>query len=278
MNNRSEKGNGNENLRCLLLKSGSARRIPAFTLIELLIVIAIIGILAALLLPALSRAKASARSVKCKSNLHQMGLAMAMYVNDNHAYPYYLLEWAQGIHGTSEAIHWSQALEPYSQMSYTNTTHNCPGYRGTNFYQDTHWPSYGSYSYNATGAGYGPIYGVEPQVLGLGAELQVSMIPPVKESDVIAISEMIAIAESRVLTITNDPLFRLDSGWDFATPSRPGSLIWTSPARHGINYNTLYCDGHVVAINPSMLFDLTKSAANWNNDHQTHADLWTPIP
>src|SRR5579871_1753032 len=56
--------------------------VRAFTLIELLVVIAIIAILAAILFPVFGQARESARQIQCASNMHQIGLAMRMYITD----------------------------------------------------------------------------------------------------------------------------------------------------------------------------------------------------
>jgi prepilin-type N-terminal cleavage/methylation domain-containing protein/prepilin-type processing-associated H-X9-DG protein len=91
---------------CELPWRPSGPRRPAFTLIELLVVVAIIGSLAALLMPAISAALAVANDTNCISNLNQMGLATALYLknNDGQFYPYR--------EARPEGVLWYFGLEP----------------------------------------------------------------------------------------------------------------------------------------------------------------------
>jgi prepilin-type N-terminal cleavage/methylation domain-containing protein/prepilin-type processing-associated H-X9-DG protein len=98
----------------------------AFTLIELLVVIAIIAILAALLLPALSQAKQKSWTTTCNSNIHQIGLGMRMFADDNsETYPESggNIYWGATDPGTKKPS-WMEQIYPY--VGNTNAF-NCPG-------------------------------------------------------------------------------------------------------------------------------------------------------
>jgi prepilin-type N-terminal cleavage/methylation domain-containing protein/prepilin-type processing-associated H-X9-DG protein len=237
----------------------------AFTLIELLVVIAIIAILAAMLLPALSGAKAQAQSISCKNHLHQMGLALNMYVSDYRVYP------AVGGGGPT---HWWHSLQPYYPVQWGEPAYHCPSYKGPT--NDFMW---GSYSYNRVGTGFSSTGSDESNLFTLGLAGHDPFQATIKDSLVKAPSEMFAFGDSRLIPAGPGP------GWtNFYRNDAFQSevLVWVdqpswkenNPLRHGKGFNIVFCDAHVSLVAHRDLFNPTNSWQNWNNDHQPHPDTW----
>lgn len=173
----------------------------AFTLAELLIVVAIIGVLISILLPTLGAARRSANSVKCLSALKDLGAAFQMYAQDNsRAYP--VAYWAPGVNvipGTASVRPWQDFLVKYVhkkesavksvggtdaadlssyQQSGSSVLFGCPQFTFEANYDPNALPSGGAA--NMFNSGYGMnIYGMAPyQITGGPPEWQATQKQP----------------------------------------------------------------------------------------------------
>jgi prepilin-type processing-associated H-X9-DG protein/prepilin-type N-terminal cleavage/methylation domain-containing protein len=239
----------------------------AFTLVELLVVIAIIAILAALLLAALSQSKRRAQRIQCVGNLHQLGVGLQLFLSNNRGYP----------------------------SAFQNTNEDYPGFWGlqlevgglgisnpeTNFYFKGIWlcptaqeqiraateqinlpaDEIDSYGYNAYGVGGN--FTNSPGLLG--HLLPNYWFAGIGESEVVAPSEMMAIGDS----LNGGTYF---GRWPHLAHSK------TAPSRHQGKANVVFCDGHVESPTSQFLFEDTSDTAlvRWNRDHQPHREKLSP--
>jgi prepilin-type N-terminal cleavage/methylation domain-containing protein/prepilin-type processing-associated H-X9-DG protein len=218
----------------------------AFSLIELLTVISVLAVLAALLLPALHRAKGAAESAVCKANLGQLGIALNLYLGDFQAYP----TWRMAEEGTNR---WA-VLRPYLDRNFTFVhAQPCPVAKKI--------PEM-MYGYNFSGTGNADMD------LGLGGSPESGT--PLPESSVLVPSEMLAFLH-RFMVSFNFCGF----GW----PGKPGTF-------HEGGENAAFCDGHVEACdsnriqtknddrgNPRFVPDATHTK-RWNRDDEPHPETW----
>lgn len=259
---------------------GKANR-DGFTLIELLIVIAIIGILAALLLPALSSSLGRARQIYCVNNVRQLGLALQQFIGDNRTYPLSVdFQFASNGPPTN-MITWQETLGQQLGQDFR---------RNTNLFGKGVWlcpcdktkieghPFGSSYGYNAFGIGENPDSLGLGGTYGLAHGVQVGSVvyplykPPVNQSAIVNPSEMMAMGDGFEgngdnISSGRGFLWRVNKASGFCDTA-------TVYARHQGKANVDFCDGHVES--PSLTFLFVDSSdvalARWNRDHLPHPE------
>jgi prepilin-type N-terminal cleavage/methylation domain-containing protein/prepilin-type processing-associated H-X9-DG protein len=238
----------------------------AFTLIELLVVIAIIAILAALLLPVLAKGRAAAESARCKSNLHQIGIALKLYTDDFQKYPL-----CAAMDATPGRVYsfWDGKILPFAANN--RDLFLCPSEKpATKWTNNPTLPQRNPcYGYNMAGSGGYPASG---NSLGLdgGASRGMGVGRNLLESQVKVPSDMIAVADCKPKTGGGDN--DLDDLF-------PINLLTELRPRHNNGENIVFCDGHVEYAKHTVWLKKTDRARQrWNNDHQSHPETWGNNP
>jgi len=230
----------------------------AFTLVELLVVIGIIAVLIAILLPALSKARAQAASVQCLANLQQCGLAMMMYSQTNNGYLPYP---DAGIDpsGGNWKYEWFSAIDPYLESAAdTNSSRaGVAGYRAYTAYKQCPQVNNEFGLTTSTGSGDGATgnqnttteytrsYKMNSNLRRPGSSSGGDG-PPCKISQVDDSSEFVMIGDSVSMDAIGFYPSQQESG-DFSmdTSQPPGTSAAAPPAlRHAGGCNILFVDGH----------------------------------
>jgi prepilin-type processing-associated H-X9-DG protein/prepilin-type N-terminal cleavage/methylation domain-containing protein len=251
----------------------------AFTLVELLTVIAIIGILAAFLLMAGAQAKGKALRIQCANNVRQLGLALQGFVTDNHVYPLFISEHPGSWVAILQHSELSTTTNRVSSAKYLSQgVWQCPAiFKPHSFPTNSFYVSYG---YNA----YGMSAQTDTNALGIGGHNVWDFprntrwpAPPINENEIASPSELMAMGDgfeggNGIIRDGGSALWRTHGFQDYLGSTK------RSYARHQGKANVVFCDGHVESPTLKFLFADTSDEAlsHWNRDHLPHREKLAP--
>jgi len=242
---------------------------------ELLFVVAIIGILAALFLAAVSRAKGKAQKIQCVGNLHQLGIGLQVFLADNHGYP--VLMTSTNKYSGMERFWIGQMQQDALGNPHLTTNFY---YQGVWFCPSAKWsdevlrglPKADGWSYYAYNIDVFDAKNrqVDPtNQFGLQGHFnsKTRTYLPIRESEVVAPSDVLAIGDGFG---PNGILMRRP-----VADLEPFGNVLT---RHQGKANAVFCDGHVESPTLKFLFEDTSDAAlaRWNRDHLPHREKLSP--
>lgn len=208
-----------------VMMSTNRRRGAAFSLVELLVVISIISILASMLMPALRKARFTARSLSCISNLKQQGMGVSQYAN---AFSEWLptLAYGSNLSACGWKLHLGPYLVPEGKLNTTEAWLSKGVFRCLDYTGDT-YTAMGGY-----GGGYGWLY-------HLGNKDNDATAPRRKQTALKRISETIFIGDCNDM-----PVASLSSCSQLKPPGWGGDSASIS-IRHNVGANNLWGDLHV---------------------------------
>ena len=241
----------------------------AFTLIEMLVVVAIILLLAALITPMVNRGIVRAHRVTCASNLRQIGIAINGYMIDSMGlYPVtHTADFRAGAYGMVELLKDHLPFGPMTPTGvYVDPRHTCPLYRKQNRAWNPNSDGYGSYAYrhDFQGAGYPPRRGDNPTSLAGRRPDSLQGNP-----------------QSGRWSIHHWDMSQYGIVWDKGW--RETTLATTPHAYHGIpahfpDFNVLFADGRVSSHGWIHRNGVVPSSAKWNIPLELRTDEYRASP